>query len=93
MNVIKFPGYLHEDRKGYWHGCKYYAVLKDLIGDLTETEKARLTGFAILSLFPFLATMAVAECAQLAKGHLSRWLGPTMEGLGPTSLFCVRGLP
>ena len=25
------------------------------------------------------------------KGHLSRWLG--MEGLGPTSLFCVRGLP
>ena len=67
MNIIKFPGYLHEERKGFWHGCKYYAVLKDLIGDLTETEKARLTGFAILSLFPFLATMAVAECAQLAK--------------------------
>ena len=42
-NVIKFPGYLHPNRKSYWHACKHYTAFKDLLGDLSEAEIGRMT--------------------------------------------------
>jgi hypothetical protein len=51
-NIIRFPGYLHPDRKSYYHGCKHYTAFQDLLADLTEIELARLTTWHMKRLGP-----------------------------------------
>ena len=51
-NIIRFPGYLHPDRKSYWHACKHYTAFKDLLSDLSDAEIGCLTKWHMRRLGP-----------------------------------------
>jgi hypothetical protein len=51
-NIVRFPGYLHPDRKSYYHACKHYTAFKDLLADLSESEIARMAAWHLKRVGP-----------------------------------------
>ena len=52
MTIIKFPGYLHPERKLYLHAGRRYTEFKALLADLSEAEIARMTKWHLKRLGP-----------------------------------------
>jgi hypothetical protein len=43
MIIIKFPGYLHPERKVYLHAGRRFTDFKDMVRGLSDSEAACLT--------------------------------------------------
>jgi hypothetical protein len=43
MNIIKFPGYLHPEKKLFLHAGRRFTDFKAMVRGLSEVEIARMT--------------------------------------------------